>query len=86
MADNLRDSIEEVCSKVLKEMNMTEEQMLELALKLAEATMSAKSKAQLEEIKAEADKGTPDDLETMYHMCFLSGYQCGMADEQRKQG
>jgi len=80
MAGNLRDTIEEVCSRVLKDMNMTEDQMWAASLKLAEYIMSEKSKKQLEAIKEQAKTGTPEDLEKMYHMCFLAGYQCGMSD------
>ena len=87
--DNLRDTIEEVieevCTKVLKDMNMTEEQMMQAAIRLSEYTMSVRSKAELEKVKEFAKSGVPEDLMNTYHMIFLSGYQCGTSDEQRKR-
>lgn len=60
-----------------------EERCIEHAEKLE--IMTKNSKKLLDAIKEKAKTGTPDDLEKMYHMCFLAGYQCGMSDEQRKR-
>jgi hypothetical protein len=87
--NNLKDAIEETCSKVLKDMNMTEEQMIASA-RLTEWLLSVKSKNTLGTVKELAKKGLPGNINTaylaeIYHQIFMLGYQCGMADEQRKR-
>lgn len=84
--ETLRSIIEEECQKVLAALNMTPEQMWETSMRLAEISMSAESKLMLSSVKADAAKGTPDDLEKMYYQIFVAGYSCGQADEQKKNG
>jgi hypothetical protein len=88
--NNLKDAIEETCSKVLKDMNMTEEQMIAASARLTEWLLSEKSKNTLGTVKELAKKGLPGNINTaylaeIYHQIFMLGYQCGMADEQRKR-
>jgi len=84
MSDSIRDTIEEVCAKVFKDMNLTEEQMWATAVRLSEHMMSGRSKIELQKIQDEAKNGVPDDLAQAYHICFLAGYQCGIDDTRRK--
>jgi predicted metal-binding transcription factor (methanogenesis marker protein 9) len=85
MPENLRDTIEEVCSGVLKKMNLSEDQMWETSKRLSEYMMSEKSKTELEKVKAFAKDRAPEDLEKIYHKIFLLGYNSGVADEQRRR-